>query len=209
MDITVKPEIKNEKNDVPFENPKVESDIKIINGVRYKFEADIKIKNQPVVELDRNMEIITNAEIKNENVDVPCKKPKIEMDFKPKIETDIKVKNEPIDNIQRGTKIIDNMNIRAQVEIKNESIAVPSKKPKIEMDAKPKIVTDINIKSELSKEWQDLPDELILKIFSYSERVLLFPSIPFPFHFSFSKIKNCYFLPFSLLFPSTFKSLKK
>ena len=40
-------------------------------------------------------------------------------------------------------------------------------------------------------------------------RVLLFPSIPFPFHFSFSKIKNCYFLPFSLLFPSTFKSLKK
>ena len=27
-------------------------------------------------------------------------------------------------------------------------------------------------------------------------RVLLFPSIPFPFHFSFSKIKNCYFLPF-------------
>jgi len=48
--------------------------------------------------------------------------------------------------------------------------------------------------------------------------VLLFPSIPFPFHFSFSKIKNCYFLPLlnlskneewkeiaimKLLFPST------
>ena len=43
----------------------------------------------------------------------------------------------------------------------------------------------------------------------YSNVALLFPSLPFPFHFSFSKIKNYYFLPFSLLFPSTFKSLKK
>ena len=39
--------------------------------------------------------------------------------------------------------------------------------------------------------------------------VLLFPSIPFHSILVFSKIKNCYFLPFSLLFPSTFKSLKK
>ena len=66
-------------------------------------------------------------------------------------------------------KIIDNMNTPAQVEIKNENIAVPCKKLKIEMDAKPKIVTDLNVKSELSTKWQDLPDELILKILSYSE----------------------------------------
>ena len=71
------------------------------------------------------------------------------MDFKPKIETDSKVKGEPNDDIQRGMKIIDNMNIPAQIEIKNENIAVPCKKPKIEMDAKPKIETDFNVKSEL------------------------------------------------------------
>ena len=34
-------------------------------------------------------------------------------------------------------------------------------------------------------------------------------SIPFHFFLFFSKIKNCCFLPFSLLFPSTFLSLKK
>ena len=38
--------------------------------------------------------------------------------------------------------------------------------------------------------------------------MLLFPSIPFHSILVFSKIKNCYFLPFSLLFPSTLKSLK-
>ena len=59
MDTPVKPEIKNEKNDVPFENPKVESDMKIktINSVIYKFETDGKIKNQPVVETWRQLPI--------------------------------------------------------------------------------------------------------------------------------------------------------
>ena len=41
------------------------------------------------------------------------------------------------------------------------------------------------------------------------KRVLLFPSVPFHSILVFSKVKNCYYLPFSLLFPSTFKSLKK
>ena len=62
------------------------------------------------------------------------------------IETDVKVKSEPNDDIQRSMKIIDNMNIPAQVEMKNETIAVPCKKPKIEMDVKSKIETDFNVK---------------------------------------------------------------
>jgi hypothetical protein len=91
------------------------------------------------------------------------------MDFKLKIETDFQVKSEPNDDIQWSMKIIDNIKIPTQVEIKNENIAVPCKRLKVEIDVKPKIVTEFNIKSELSKTWQDLPDELILKILSYSE----------------------------------------
>ena len=62
------------------------------------------------------MEIITdmnvpdnNGKIKTENIDVPSKKPKIEMEVKPKIETDSQAKSEPIDDINRGMDIIGSM----------------------------------------------------------------------------------------------------
>ena len=126
MDIPVKAEMKNRNTYFPFENPKVESDIRIkieADSVAMpKLEAGIKIKIEPIEEFDRSMEIITNmiiptnAEIKNENIDAPYeKRKKMEMDFKPKIETDFKVKSEPNDDIIRGMKIIDNMNIPTQL----------------------------------------------------------------------------------------------
>ena len=129
MDIPVTTEIKKENSYFPFENPKMESDIRIKieadSNATPKVEADIKIKIEPIEEFDRSMEIISNmiipanAEIKNENNDVPDEKTKIEMDFKPKIETDFKVKSEPNDDISRGMKIIDNMNIPTKIRDEN------------------------------------------------------------------------------------------
>ena len=114
----------------PFENSKVESNIRIKieadSVATPKVEAYIKIKNEPIEEFDRSMEIISNmiipanAEIKNENNDVPHEKTKIEMDFQPKIETDFKVKSEPNYDINRGMKIIDNMNISTKLRDRAE-----------------------------------------------------------------------------------------
>ena len=129
MDIPVKAEMKNRNTYFPFENPKVESDIRIkieADSVAMpKLEAGIKIKIEPIEEFDRSMEIITNmiiptnAEIKNENIDVSYEKTKIEMDFKPKIEMDFRPKTEPIDDINRGMKIIDDMNIPTKIRDEN------------------------------------------------------------------------------------------
>jgi hypothetical protein len=131
MDIPVKAEMKNGNNCFPFEDPRVESDIRIKieadSVARPKLEAGIKIKIEPMEEFDRRMEMITNmiiptnAEIKNENIDAPYeKRRKMEMDFKLKIETDFKVKSEPNDDINRGMKIIDNMNIPTKLQDRGE-----------------------------------------------------------------------------------------
>ena len=72
------------------------------------------------MEIISNMIIPANAEIKKENIDVPCEKAKIRMDFKPKIETDFKVKSEPNYDINRGMKIIDSMNISTKLRDRAE-----------------------------------------------------------------------------------------
>ena len=57
MDIPVTTEIKKENSYFPFENPKMESDIKIKiepdTEVKSKIEANIKIKIEPIKELIR------------------------------------------------------------------------------------------------------------------------------------------------------------
>ena len=130
MDITVTTEIKSENIYIPFEKFNMESGIRIKieqdAEVEVKLKADTKIKIEPIEEFDRSMEIISymiipaNAEIKNENNDVPHEKTKIEMDFQPKIETDFKVKSEPNYDINRGMKIIDSMNISTKLRDRAE-----------------------------------------------------------------------------------------
>ena len=83
------------------------------------------------------MNVDANCETKNENNEVPFKRPKVEMDVKPKIERDFfKVKSEPIDDFNRGMEIIGSMNIPFKTEIQNENLEVPYKRPKIEMEIK-------------------------------------------------------------------------
>ena len=84
--------------------------------IKTKFEAGIQIKIEHIEDFNRGMEIITdlnvptnNGKIKTENIDVPSKKPKIEMEVKPRIETDFQAKSEPIDDINKGMEIIENM----------------------------------------------------------------------------------------------------
>ena len=54
------------------------------SDVKPKFEAEFKVKIEPVEEFNRKMEVITkmnipaNGEIRNENIHVPFKKPNIE-----------------------------------------------------------------------------------------------------------------------------------
>ena len=93
--------------------------------------------------------IPAKVKIENKMNDVPLKKPKLEMDVKPKIETDFVVKKESIDEFNKGTEIMDNMNLNILVkaEVQNEN-PVPLKKPKLEMEFKPKIETDFQAKSE-------------------------------------------------------------
>jgi hypothetical protein len=100
------------------------------------------------------MNVDANCAIKNENIEVPFKRPKVEMDVKPKIERDFfKVKSEPIDDFNRGMEIIGSMNIPFKTEIQNENLEVPYKRPKIEMEIKnekiePKMEMDIKPKIE-------------------------------------------------------------
>ena len=129
------------------------------SDVKPKFEAEFKVKIEPVEEFNRNMEIITNMSVPAKTIEVPNKTSKIEMDVKPKIETklkvetDVKIKTEPVEEFDRNMEIIANMSIPAK------TIEVPSKKSKIEMDVKPKIEkklkveTDIKIKTESIEEF--------------------------------------------------------
>ena len=100
------------------------------------------------------MNVNANCETKNENNEVPFKKPKVEMDVKPKIEKDFfKVKSEPIDDFNRGIEIIGSMNSPFKTEIQNENFEFPYKRPKIEMEIKnekiePKMEMDIKPKIE-------------------------------------------------------------
>ena len=100
------------------------------------------------------------VEIENQIIDVPLKKPKLEMDVKPKIEADFVVKSEGIDEFNKGMEIIDHMNTPVKAEMQNENLEknneIPLEKPKLEMDFKPKIETDLKKRAltGLIKEWR-------------------------------------------------------
>ena len=123
------------------------------SDVKPKLEAEFKVKIEPVEEFNRNMEIITNMSVPAKTIEVPYKKPKIEMDVKPKIETNFRVKSEPVDDINRGMEIITKLNVSANGDIKNENIDISYKKENIEKDVKLKVETDIKIKTESIEEF--------------------------------------------------------
>jgi hypothetical protein len=99
----------------------MEWDIKTRLDVKPKFKAGVHIKIEPIEDFNRAMEIITdlnvpanNGEIKTDSIDVPSKKPKIEMEVKPKIETDFQAKSDPIDDfLYRSMEIINGVNVPA------------------------------------------------------------------------------------------------
>ena len=66
------------------------------------------------MEIVGNMNILIKTKIQDENIEVPYKIPKIEMDVKPKIEIDFKAKSEPTDDVNRGMEII----IKAKIQTK-------------------------------------------------------------------------------------------
>ena len=94
------------------------------------------------------MDIPVTAEIQEDNIYSPSKRPNMELDIKaqikadvmPKFEVDVKIKIEPVEEFNRD--------IPVKVEIKNKAIDVPLKRPKTEMDVKPKIETDFEAKSD-------------------------------------------------------------
>ena len=139
-------DIQNENFYVLPKKTKMELDIKT------KFEAGIQIKIEPIEDFNRCMEIITdmnvpakNGEIKTENIDVPSKKQKIEMEVKPKIETDFQAKSEAVDDINRGMEIIGNMkNIPLKKDVQylfhtKRLLAASNKQTHKQIPVKPKI----------------------------------------------------------------------
>ena len=96
--------------------------------VKPRIETEFQAKSESIEEFNRGMDIIGimnapgNCEIKNEKIEIPYKRPKIEMDVKPKIETEFQAKSESIEEFNRGMEIIGNMNVPANCEIKNENI---------------------------------------------------------------------------------------
>ena len=145
----------NFKHEIVQSNPSEDSDDSPKKKkCKQRKMLEFKIKIEPIEEFNRSkMNVPANCEIKNKNIEVPCKNPKIKMDVKPKIETEFQVKNEPIDDINRGMEIINNMNAPSNCEIKDETIEVPYRIPKIEMYVKPKIETKFQAKSESIEEF--------------------------------------------------------
>ena len=145
----------NFKHEIVQSNPSEDSDDSPKKKkCKQRKMLEFKIKIEPIEEFNRSkMNVPANCEIKNKNIEVPCKNPKIKMDVKPKIETEFQVKNEPIDDINRGMEIINNMNAPSNCEIKDETIEVPYRIPKIEMYVKPKIKTKFQAKRESIEEF--------------------------------------------------------
>ena len=128
----------NFKHEIVQSNPSEDSDDSPKKKkCKQRKMLEFKIKIEPIEEFNRSkMNVPANCEIKNKNIEVPYKNPKIKMDVKPKIETEFQVKNEPIDDINRGMEIIGSMNTPFKTEIQNENFEVPYKRPKIEMEIK-------------------------------------------------------------------------
>ena len=86
--------------------------------------ADLS-KSEKLSEIEPPLEkntIPAKVEMENKTIDVPLKKPKLEIDVKPKIETDFVVKSERIDEFNKGMEIIDHMNIPVKAEMQNENL---------------------------------------------------------------------------------------
>ena len=66
------------------------------SDVKPKFKAEFKIKIEPIEEFNRNMEIITNMSVPAKTIEVPYKKPKIEMDVKIRLKQILGLKVNPL-----------------------------------------------------------------------------------------------------------------